>query len=158
MTPWTQPWFINVLHAEVSGLVILEADGDWEALEESVDSPAPTKREKPKDPNERPPSFSIPNVRDIFNPVQLPREEFGPGSAPYKAYPVLVGDIMPWGNIIPGTGKWYHVWDILFRKMTSKSCVHYALQEMRRAFEQVFHDEGARVIDGSSRFFHPYGG
>lgn len=157
MSPWTQPWFISVLHAEVSGLVILEADGEWAALEEDLGNPAPTKREKPKDRDEKPPSLSIPGVRDIFNPVQLPRDEFSLGSAPYKAYPVLVGDIMPWGAIIPGTGKWYHVWDVLYRKMTCKSCVVYALQEMRRAFEQLFHAEGARVLEDSSRFMHPFG-
>ena len=42
------------------------------------------------------------------------------GVGPYKAYPVLVGDIMPWCDFIPaGTGKWYHLLDYLNRKMAA---------------------------------------
>ena len=147
MSPWTQPWFKDLLHAEVSGLVILEADGTWAPLD--GDFPEVTAwSDAPKNaanPEERPPSQSIPEVSLVFDPVRVPREALG-GVGPYKAYPVLVGDIMPWWDFIPGTGKWYHLLDYLYRKMAATYPVLIALREVRRAWEQVFWDHGAREL------------
>ena len=138
---WTLPWFESVLKAEVSGLFILEAPNGM-ALNSSDKKDGSSQgggAAKKKAFEGGPPPLGIAGARDIFDPVRVPKTFEG-----YKAYPVLVGDIMPWSDQIKGTGNWYHAWAHMWRKISDVNNMYNARAEVRRAFEQQFHKAGAR--------------
>jgi hypothetical protein len=141
---WTLPWFKSVLHAEVSGLFILEAPTGM-ALNPADKKEGSSQGGAAKKKDGGLPSLSIAGARDIFNPVRVPKTFEG-----YKAYPVLVGDIMPWNDCINGTGTWYHAWAHLWRKISDVDNMYNARIEVRQAMLQQFYKAGARPAENGS--------
>lgn len=55
----------------------------------------------------------------------------------FTAFPILVGDIMRWGNAIPGTGRWFQKLDQLRKKVSSTPHLKAAVDSLRRAVEET---------------------
>ena len=139
--PWCLPEFGAFLHAELP-LVILTAPDDLAGQLSAADGQEDAKYRALPDTERalmRPRHLLVGGVRGIFQPSQVPM-----GYKGYTATPVLVGDIMPWPGVVPGTGRWYFAWDQLQRRLASFNNMEPAVHEVRMAMERKWWDMGYR--------------
>lgn len=126
----------RILHARTS-MVVLVAPPD---LEENLLPGAEAPQYAGLRSVRRPPELlPVVGARDVFQATRLPA-----GFAGYTAQPVLVGDLMPWGHIIPGTGTWFLAWDQLQRRVMNKRNMELAVLEVREAIEMAWYEIGLR--------------
>ena len=141
LTPWTLIEFEAFMHAELPLVVISAAadvPGRLKPAEEAENAAYRALSDEERG-RLRPRHCLIPGVRPLFQPARLPPKFTG-----YTATPVLVGDIMPWGDVISGTGRWYHAWDQLQRRLPSHYNMFQAVVEVREAMQRKWWDMGIR--------------
>ena len=90
--------------------------------------------------NDRP---VLSGVMDGFQPNRQPPVKYADQG--FTSFPVRVGDLMRWGETIPGTGTFFEKIDQLRKKLSSATCLEHMVSDIRLAIEDKAVSLGGRV-------------